>query len=358
MLALGALRRPDLPWRGALAVALGAAVATLGLGLAFPIDGYEPFSDGKVLTVVAVVAGVLALAPREEAVVRWAALIYLAVVLIDVVAQTPLGDNAVRLGYTFAGPVLAVVLIRSRTWALLVVALPLLYWQWFATINDVANGLRSDSAERGYHAGLIAELDARTDPVSPVRVHVPPTRTRWEARYVADAYPLARGWLRQLESDDFDAFHDEELEPSEYEAWLHEQGVTFVAVSDADYDYMGKAELELINSGEAPFLDAVWSDEHWRLFEVRDAASLAGGGAEVTEMHPDGFSVRVPGPGTYLLRFRYTPYFEIEAGDACLGEDGALSTTLTAEAPGPQTIEVGAELSLSGLLREGRVCSS
>ena len=348
--------RPALPWRGALALAAAAAVATLALGFAFPTDGYEPFSTGKVLTVVVVALAFLALVPREEAVVRWAAALYLGLVLLEALAQTPLGDNAVRFGYTFAGPVLAIVLLPRRRWALLVVALPLLYWQWFATVNDVSLGIRSDSAEREYHAPLLAELDERTQSGSPIRIHVPPTRTRWEARYVAEEYPLARGWLRQLESDDFEQFHDVELEPDEYAAWLHDHGVAYVAVSDADYDYMAKAELELINRGDATVLDEVWSNDHWRLFEVRGATGLADGGAEVTGLHADGFSVRVPGPGTYLLRLRYTPYFEIDAGEACLEAAGDESTTLTASGPGPQEIEVSADLSLGGLGRRDEVC--
>ena len=40
----------------------------------------------------------------------------------------------------------------------------------------------------------------------PVRIEIPPTRNRWEADYVAPRYPLARGWLRQLESADIDLF--------------------------------------------------------------------------------------------------------------------------------------------------------
>ena len=350
--------RPSLPWRGALAVAAAAAVAALALGLAFPTAGDEPFGAGKVTTVVVVALAFLALVPREEAVVRWAAALYLALVLLEVLVQTPLGDNAVRLGYTFAGPVLAIVLLRTRTWALALVALPLLYWQWFATVNDVANGLRSDSAEAGYHAGLLAELDERTAGSDPIRIHVPPTRTRWEARHVAPEYPLARGWLRQLESDDFDEFQDVDIGAAEYADWLREHGVSYVAVSDADYDYLGKAELELIDRGGADaFLDEVWSDEHWRLYELRDPAPLAEGGARITALRADGFSVRVPEAGEYLLRLRYSPYFRVEAGESCLAPAGDESMTLTASGSGPQEIEVSAALSLGGLVRRDEVCT-
>jgi hypothetical protein len=312
-----------------------------------------------------VVAATLLLVPREEAVVRWAAALYLALALADAVVQTPLGDNAIRFGATFAGPVLAIVLLRSRPLALLALALPLLYWQWFATVNDVADGLDNPTAERAYYAGLLAEVGARADPGVPIRLHVPPTRTRWEARFVAERYPLARGWLRQLESDDFELFQEGNLDPEEYASWLYARGVSYVAVTDAEPDYMAADEIDLIEAGGLPFLREVWSDDRWRLFEVRSSdgtrpppgVALASGGAQFAELRPDGFTVEVPGPGEYLLHARYTPYFAVEQGNACLEDAGDASTRLTATGAGPQRIEVAARLSLEGLLRQDRACS-
>ena len=74
----------------------------------------------------------------------------------------------------------------------------------------------------------------------------PPTRNRWEATYVAPRFSLARGWLRQLESDDFDLFTDGNLSPSAYRAWLYSRGVGYVAVSDAEPDYLSRDEEALI----------------------------------------------------------------------------------------------------------------
>ena len=84
-------------------------------------------------------------------------------------------------------------------------ALPLLYWQWVAPVRDLSDAAGDPSVHSSYYQPLLAELERRTRG-RPVRVEIPPTRNRWEADYVAPRFPLARGWLRQLESGDFDLF--------------------------------------------------------------------------------------------------------------------------------------------------------
>lgn len=352
---------PELPWRGALAAAVGAGIGALVLSLAFPTDGYEPFTFGKLLTLAVAVVLTLWLVPRESRVVRWAAALYLLLALAEALVQTPLGDNVVRLGYTFAGPVLAVVLLRSRPRALLLLALPLLYWQWYATANDVADGLGNRSAERGYYAEMLDEVEARSG-LAPLRVHVPPTRTRWEAVYVAERFPLARGWLRQLESDDFEAFGEQgDLQPAAYERWLREHGVSFVAASDAEPDHLAESELALLDSGGLPFLREVYSNDDWRLWEVSPEAQLAGGGARVTDLRVDGFSATAPGPGSYRLAVRYSPYFELSGSSGVCLSDGGGATTLMTVAPdggGEAAVSAEASFSFDGLLRRERTCSS
>ena len=67
----------------------------------------------------------------------------------------------------------------------------------------------------------------------PFRIQIPPTKNRWEAAYVAREHPIARGWLRQLESDDFDLFTDGSLTAEAYREWLDDHAVGYVAVADA-----------------------------------------------------------------------------------------------------------------------------
>ena len=99
---------------------------------------------------------------------------------------------------------------------------------------------------------LLGQLDRQADDRSPTRVHVPPTQNRWEAVYVAERFPLARGWLRQLESDDFELFADHRLTAAGYRDWLDQHGVSHVAVpQQVDRDYLAEDEVELIERGTA-----------------------------------------------------------------------------------------------------------
>lgn len=350
--------------RAALGVLIAASISTLLPSLLFPTDGYQPFVAGAFVPVAAAAAAALLLLPRDERVLRIGVVLYALLALASFLIHTPLGGNVVRLGATFAGPVLALVLLRGRRpLALALLALPLLWWQWTATVRDVAAGAADPSTEPAYYAPLLAELDARVGS-EPVRVHVPPTRNRWEAVHVAAAYPLARGWLRQLETDDIGEFAGDGLTESGYARWLYSRRVGFVALADAEPDYLAEDEVDLLEGGGLDYLREVWSNDDWRLFEVRFAdgtrpptPSLAAGAAEVITLGPDGFTVRVPRAGEYLLALRFSPYFDVASGDACLASAGGVSTRLTARGEGPQTITVEARLSLGGLLRRDRVCS-
>lgn len=378
-IGLGRARPPKagLPANAALALAIAASAATLLMGLAFPTDGYEPFRLAMWLWIPGIALVAIFAVSREEPVIRWAGLLYLLLALPLIAVETPLGDNAVRLGYTFAGPVFALSFVGRRTMLLALVALPLLYWQWTATANDIYFGLTSDSAERSYFEPMLDRVEAEElgSDATP-RIHVPPTRTRWEARYVPERFTLARGWLRQLESDDFELFRSGNLDPPSYELWLEEHGVSYVArAKGVELDYMGRDEAELLSATDAavrlPFLRPVWSNDDWDLWEVvggqGEVPGLSRAGARVLDSGPDGYQAEVPGPGTYTLPFRYSPYLEVTSGEGCItASDGAEATTteLTVDASGGEAageagvIGVEAKLSFAGLLRRSESCSN
>ncbi len=203
---------------------------------------------------------------------------------------------------------------------------------------------------------------------------MPATQERWEAVYLAERFPLARGWLRQLESGDIGDFRDGPLTPEIYRHWLVDHGVSYVALPSAKLDYISKLEGELLREDDLPFLREIWTNDDWRLWEVLPSVRgdgsqpagdlLASKGASVTELGPDGFTVVVPGAGDYLLRMSYTPYFEVTEGDACIRRADAGQTRLKvspsggrAVPPEPQVIRVDARLSFDGLLGVDSVCS-
>jgi hypothetical protein len=197
----------------------------------------------------------------------------------------------------------------------------------------------------------------------PALVEVPPTRDRGEARYLAPGYPIARGWLRQLESDDFDLFTGSRLTPGAYARWLDDRGVAYVAVADAEPDYLGSHEEALIRGG-LPFLRPVWANRHWRLYRVRGSPGLvstlgdpgapAGSRARLTALGPASFTVRADGPESLLVRLHHTPYWTVTSGSACAGSAGSWTRVDVRRAG---TVQVSARLSLGGLLRRDRECS-
>ncbi|MFN8188797.1 MAG: hypothetical protein U0R69_17150, partial [Gaiellales bacterium] len=103
-----------------------------------------------------------------------------------------------------------------------------------------------------------------------------------------------------------------------------------------------------------PYLHEVWSNEHWVLWKVEPGDRQA---VRPDTVGPDGYSLTVPGGGSYLIRMRYSPYLRIVTGEGCLEPRGEESTLLTVPAgAGPQRIEVGASLTLDGLLRREPAC--
>lgn len=349
--ATAAARRRE---RAALAVLAAAALATTALAAAFPTPGHQPFTVDTFVWIPLACAVCFAVLPVGETTLRVGIVLYAIVAIAAFAAATPLGSNAIRLGAIFAGPVMALALYRRRPIVLLLLAAPLLWWQWSATIRDVAAAAGDPAVEAAYYEPLVAELEAR-DGGGPIRVEIPPTRSRWESVYVAERVPIARGWLRQMESGDLHRFTDGRLTSSAYAKWLRAQGVDYVALPDAELDFLAEDEAALLAAGGLDFLRPVWSNEHWRLWKVEpgDRQSI-----RPDAVRPDGYDVSVPGPGSYLIRMRWSPYLRVASGQGCLQQRGRESTLLTVPAGvGAERIEVRASFTIDGLLRREPACA-
>lgn len=267
-----------------------------------------------------------------------------------------------RLGALAAGPVLALGLAGRRPLALALLALPLVYWQWVAPVRDLSNASGDPSVHGSYYEPLLAQLERRTHGM-PVRIEIPPSLNRWEANYVAPRFPLARGWLRQLESDDFDLFTDGNLTPATYKLWLARLGVSYVAVSSAKSDYLSNDEEALIGQG-LPYLRPVWSDSDWRLYRVEGSAGLVsttgdfptptGRRDRITALDPAGFTLSARDTGRLLVRVRYTRYWTVTAGSACVERDGEWTAV---EVRRPGIVRVDARFSAGALFGRERQCS-
>ena len=318
-------------------IALGAAIPIIVLNLAFPVGGEEPFVFSAFIAIPIVVAVALWLVPREHAALRIAAILYVLLALAVFVVPNPLGGNVTRLGALVAGPVLALVLWPRGRWVVVAVSLPLVYWQLVAPVRDVGKGANDPATERAFFEPLLGALDRETAGEPTIRIHVPPTENRWEAAFVAPRYPLVRGWLRQLESDDFELFTEDRLTAVAYQEWLTEHAVSYVAVPDAELDYLAEDEVALIDGG-LDYLDEVWSDENWRLYAVMGAGGLLASGIE--KLGVDRIEVDAAEAGARTLPVNWTRFWRVDAGAACVRESADGLLELDVAEPGP--IEIAA----------------
>jgi hypothetical protein len=376
-LAPGMRRGAGRAWPAALALAALAPIALLAL--AFPEGGTQPFvasafypALGGVLLIAALIP-----APRSDpnmGVLRAGALLYAAVLAGSFLVASPVGGNADRLGALTAGPLAACALggRPARGWrrgALLALAPFLLYWQANAPVADFLAAASDPAVHASYYEPLLGEL--RTLGVGfgarAARVEAVPTRDHWEARWLAPHVALARGWERQLDHRYGGLFYDEAhpLTAARYGAWLRDEAVAYVALSDAPLDYSAQGEARLLRSAErerqfsgaapaAAYLREVWRSAHWRLFAVLGARALADPPATVTRLGGDSFALDVPHAGTYLARVRFTPYWALARGHGCVRSAAGGWTALQARAAG--SLEVAIDFSLARVFSRGPRC--
>ncbi|HWH95265.1 MAG TPA: hypothetical protein VNT03_15500, partial [Baekduia sp.] len=346
LVAWGATRRGRRLATAALVAA--ALVPALALSALFPEGGSFPFVASAFWPTLAGTLLVIGVLWRSAAPALRVGLALYAVLLVASGAlSTPMGGNAVRLGALLAGPLAALTLWPGRRRALALLALPLLYWQLSAPIDDVWRARSDASVHASYYDGLLRFLDGRRAAEGPFRIEIPFTDNHWESARVAGGrrkgggFPLARGWERQLDRKVNGLFYDDApLTPERYRRWLDENAVRYVALADAPVDYSAAAEARLVRDGGAPYLRPVFRDDHWRVFAVDRPAPLASGGARVTAIDDDRVDLVAPRAGAVALRVRYTPYWHITRGRGCVRKDGDW-TVLQLAAPGPVRISAG-----------------
>ena len=182
------LERPRW-WPVALAAgALGPAVA---LAVAFPEGGSFPFVASSFWPALAASIAVGLAIPREARVVRIGIALYAVAIVASFVLATPMGGNVVRLGALFAGPVLAALAWRTNRRALVLLALPLLYWQWVAPVDDWARAVDDASVHERYYDGLLRFLGTRAAGRSAWRSRSPTTTGRRAGSRRACRWPVA-----------------------------------------------------------------------------------------------------------------------------------------------------------------------
>jgi hypothetical protein len=327
----------DRPRRWPVALAAAALAPAVALAVAFPEGGSFPFVASSFWPALAASLAVGLAIPREARVVRIGIALYAVAIVVSFVLATPMGGNVVRLGALFAGPLLAALTWRTNRRALALLALPLVYWQWIAPVDDWARSAGDASVHERYYDGLLRFLATRDG--GPFRLEIPFTDNHWEARWVAPHVPLARGWERQLDRERNALFYDgRPITARRYRRWLDDNAVRFVALADAPIDYSAAREAQLLRDG-VPYLHEVWHDAHWRVFEVAGARPLAGGAARVTAIDGDRVRLAANRTGVVDLRVRFTPYWRLAAGRGCVGPGPGGWTRMRIDRPGPVALD-------------------
>jgi len=347
------------------AVSLGVIFA---LGALFPGDGPFPFPWQGLVVTEALCFTALTPLVRTTPAVRLGALLYAVASLFSFVVPNPLGGNAPRLAGAIGVPLLACFLTaptpaaarfspsklaerllarrrlelspRVRLVAMALVV-PFALWQWAPGQKIVTSAATAPGVTAAFYQPLINEI--RSVAPQPVRVEVPPTLEHWESAYVAPYVSLARGWERQLDIADNPLFYTPGvLTASSYAAWLDSEGVTFVALPHAPLDYAAIAEGRLLTSGAVSSLSVVWKTAQWELWRVNGSPGLVSGAAAITSLEPDHFGLEVASPGNIVVRVRYTKFWSVASGSACVGPAPGGWTVVEASRAGP--VEVLASL--------------
>jgi hypothetical protein len=322
---------PALP--GA-ATAAAALIPVLALAVAFPEGGTEPFELGTLIPVLAICALALLAVPREAAALRAGIALYALAALAVYVIPSPIGSNIARLGTLLAAPLAALLWWRRRPALLALCALPLLYVGWQAPVSDVAALSGDPSTGAAYYQPLLRFLSAQPGGRDRAyRIEIPFTDSHWEAYRVAPAFPLARGWERQLDRADNPLFYDGRLSAATYDRWLHANAIRYVALPDARLDASARREAALIRAGQ-PYLHLVMRSAHWRVYGVADATPLVQGAATLRAMGSDWIALWAQRPGTATLHVRFTPYWALGRGAGCVAPDGD-ATRLLLRRSGP-----------------------
>ncbi|MET0770274.1 MAG: hypothetical protein ABW081_10205, partial [Solirubrobacteraceae bacterium] len=263
--------RWDSPEKRRAALALGGPAVVGGLTMAalFPEGGADHFTASAFWPMLLICLGALALVDPSRRTTLWASAIYVAVLVAAFAFPNSLGQNALRPGVVL-GPALLVLFARPRAprIAIAVVAVALVYLQWLPAVRAVEEARGDPSTHAAFHAEVLRFLDEHAAPGE--RVEVPLTQNHWEANYLAESYPLARGWHRQLDRKVNPLFYaaGQELTPAAYEAWLRDNAVRWVALPAAPLDFSARAERELLEAGQ-PYLEPVHESANWRIWEVR-----------------------------------------------------------------------------------------
>ena len=246
-------------------------------------------------------------------------------------APGAIGSNVERLALLFTGLVLIAASWLPRVLLVIAVAVAA---QWTARVplHDLTNAHRL-AVERTSSQHLVAIL--RTLGPAVGRVEVVPFAGHGEARTVAAAWPLARGWERQVDVVRAAPLYSARLDDVRYLQWLQRWNVEYVALGHHTHDWSARSELRLLSHPPA-WLAVVHQDAEWTVWRVQRMRPFAGEGAQVLGLGADAVQLLVPRPAVVAIGLHWSRWLTVSAG-ACIRPHGA-TTEVVVRRPGPVTV--------------------
>lgn len=332
------------------AMGVASAGPILVMGALFGSEGRFPFRGD--LFVFSVIVMVVSAALAIHRVVRIALVLALVSSVIIFVVPNPLGGNFLRLTQYIVVPV-AIVGVALANRKLVPVAALLLAgatgWSLQYGVVSAIEWSGDDSTDVSFHQPLIDEVVKRNaDGRSMGRLEIPFTENHWESLFVAPEVPFARGWERQTDLERNAELYSD-LDAEAYHAWLSKNAVRWIALPDVPLDHGGRPESELLaRSYEIEWLDLVWWNDDWRLYEVIDFVPIVDRPAMLESQSPDEIVLSTKAPATVTVRYEYSEDMSISGGACLLPRDDGYMTAHLPSA-GTYTLRVDPEAALLGV---------
>jgi hypothetical protein len=303
--------------RDGLALGIGSALALLPPAVLFRDGGIQPYPEDTMKLAVASCVATFFLVPARWRVLRIG--IALAAIATVVVFYVPsaLGSNVVRLPMLYAAPIVVALSALDKRWVAFAVAL-LSWWQPPLVAGDLGNA-GAPAAHREFYDPLNEQLLKR-GPVG--RVEVVPLHDHWEATYVAEAVPIARGWLRQVDVDRNSLFYDGTLSSRTYLEWLYAKAISYVALPrSARLDFSGREERSLIEA-DLPYLRKVWENGDWILYDVAGSMPLVEFPGRLVTSDPTGVTFDTAEAAEILVKVHHSQWLTVDGPAGCWRPDG------------------------------------
>jgi hypothetical protein len=263
--------------------------------------------------------------------VRAGAAVYGAGALLVYFVPGPIGSNVERLALLFAG--MALIAAARLPWPLLLVAVAVAA-QWTARVpwHDLQTAHRLQVEQAASHR--LVDILRGLGPVAG-RVEVVPFADHGEASIVADAWPLARGWERQVDVRRAAPLYSSHLDGPGYLRWLQQHDVGYVALGRHAHDWSARSELRLLRRPPA-WLTVVHADPEWTVWRVGPARPLVGGAVSAVSVGGDRVGFVAAAPGVVPVGVRWSRWLTVTSGACVRPAPGGVEVVV--RRPGPVTL--------------------